>query len=165
MDQPPPMTPGERCVAALTAGFLGAFVGFIVGFLCFAAFIPFATGEGAKWLPGIAVLTGIGGAMFGAPLGAIAGAIAGVTEAFRAAFTKGALGFPIGGVAGFFVGILLSGLVDHDWAIFSDGSTSGVLLGGGLGVFMGTILGAVEAARRKAVPLASDSDQFKAGPP
>jgi hypothetical protein len=77
------------------------------------------------------------------------GTLFGAKAAIRAAATKGVLAGLIGVVVGFLGGFLLSGIVDRQWAFITDGSTNCAMLGGTLGIMIGTILGARAATRVK----------------
>ena len=149
MSQPEKKTAGARFRGAVLAGLFGIVAGFIVGCLSIGVFIPFSdpNSESRKWLPGIALLFGLGGAFWGGLLGVILGALFGAAAAIKGATTKGVLFGLIGIVVGFVAGVLLSGLIDRQWALLTDGSTSCALLGGSLGIITGTIYGARVAAR------------------
>jgi MFS family permease len=151
MTEPEKNTSDAGLLGGLLAGLFGVAVGFVVGWLSVGVFIPFSdpTGEARKWLPGIALLCGVGGASVGGVLGVLSGTLFGARATIRAAGTKGLLGGLIGIAAGFVAGVLLSGLADRQWAWLTDGSTSCALLGGGLGAVAGTLLGARAAARAK----------------
>jgi hypothetical protein len=142
---------GAGCLGGVLAGVFGVVVGFIVGFLPMGAFIPFSDpqSEARKWLPGIALLSGAGGAFVGGLLGIITGTIFGAKAVIRAAATTGVLVGLIGVVVGFICGFLLSGVVDRQWAFITEGSVNCAMLGGTLGIITGTILGARAATRVK----------------
>jgi hypothetical protein len=146
------------CLGGILAGLFGVVVGFIVGFLSFGVFIPFEDphGEAAKWLPGIAILCGIGCSIFGGILGIITGAVYGAEAAIRAFATKGILRGLSGVAMGYLAGLVLSGLRDWQWAFLTDASIIGALLGGTIGIVLGTIGGAKAATRAKHEPKSQD---------
>jgi hypothetical protein len=148
MSEPP--TKDAGLLGAVLTGLFGTFVGFFVGYLSVVVFIPFTDpqGETRKWLPDIAFLFGGCGASLGGLVGIITGAIFGFRPTVKGAATKGVIIGSAGIVVGFFAGFVASGLMDREWAIWTDGSTSGALLGGVVGVVIGTILG----ARKKVQP-------------
>lgn len=151
MTEPQKKTADAGFRGAAQGGLFGVVAGFIIGCLSIGVFIPFSdpNSESAKWLPGIALLFGIGGAFWGGLLGVITGAIFGGAAAIKGASTRGLLWGLIGIGVGFVAGVLLSGLMDRQWALVTDGSTSCALLGGSLGIIIGTIYGARVVARGK----------------
>ena len=151
MSQPEMKTEVARFRGAVLSGLFGMVAGFVVGFFLIEVFLPFSepNSEARKWLPGIALLFGLGGAFWGGLFGIITGAIFGAEAAIKGALTKGILFGLMGTVVGFGVGMLLSGLLDRQWALLTDGSTSCALLGGSLGILLGTIYGARVVAKIK----------------
>src|SRR5262245_26710800 len=103
MNEPPKKTAEAGCLGGVLAGLFGMVAGFIVGYLSIGVFIPCSNldSESRKWLPGIALLFGAGGASVGGLLGLVSGCFFGAKATIRAAATRGVLAGLIGMVVGF----------------------------------------------------------------